>query len=170
MHKMTLVSTAIASLLAFHLPASAQTAQPSQTPVPMHKNMPHAMPHPPMHPRAMNRPPRADFPSPEALAKMTPPEPMTEEKIKQRFAMRKAKMTEMIERDRKSAKEYAEDFERYQQHRSEQLKEMMSRAEQRREQMLKRLDEQEQHALERFRQRQQAGKATATQGEPAKAQ
>ena len=101
------------------------------------------------------RPPKPTFPSAEQLSRMLPPEPVTEDAIKQRFADQRARLTEEIERDRKAAEEYAKDFARMQKFRAEQLAEMMGRAEKRREAMLQRLDEREQAVLERFRQRQQ---------------
>lgn len=92
-----------------------------------------------------------DFPTADELARMTPPDPMTEEKIKQRFAKRKSVMNKVLEKDRKAAEKYAQEFSRFQKHQSDSLAQLMARAEKRREQMLQRLDEQEQQVLENFR-------------------
>jgi uncharacterized membrane-anchored protein YhcB (DUF1043 family) len=75
---------------------------------------------------------------------------MTEAKIKERFAKRKAAMTEMMERDRKAAEKYAQDYARLQKHQADTLAEIMANAEKRREDMLKRIDDMEKKVLQRF--------------------
>lgn len=111
---------------------------------------------PPMQRMAPRKPSMYQFPSPQELARMAPPEPMTEKRIQERFAKQRAQMTEALDRDREAATRYAQDFSRYQKQQSDALAELMARAETRREAMLKRLDEREQQVLERFRQHQQA--------------
>ena len=96
-----------------------------------------------------------EFPTPEQLANMVPPEPMTEEKIKDRFSKRKAMLSASLERDRKSAEKYAQDFARYQKHQAETLASIMKKAEERRQQMLKNLEQQEKHALAKYAEFQQ---------------
>ena len=96
-----------------------------------------------------------DFPTPEQLSNMVPPEPMTAEKIKDRFAKRKAMLTESLERDRKSAEKYAQNFARYQKHQAETLASIMKKAEERRQQTLENLEQQEKHALAKYAEFQQ---------------
>lgn len=157
MNKSSLFTTSITAMLFACGSALAQAPHAS-------KNQ-QAMPYPPgpMSQRDMQRPPRFTppprpkresmpaFPSAEQLARMAPPEPMTEEKIKERFAQRRAAVSEAMDEDRKAAEQYAEDFERLQKYRADQLTRMMDKAEERRQAMLKRIDDMEQKALERFR-------------------
>ena len=83
---------------------------------------------------------------------MTPPEPMTEEKIRQRYAKIKENILKSNEQDRKEAEKYARDFAKYQKYQAEQLRKIMAQAEQQRSNMLTKIAQQEQRALERFRQ------------------
>ncbi len=120
------------------------------------------MRHPGFNPPAVpNRPAFSEFPTPDELARMTPPEPMTAEKIKKHFAKHKARIEETIARDRKQAEKYAKDFSRYQKHQADQLAKIMAKAEKQREAMLNRLGKREQRALENFQKRN-----TARQTEP----
>ena len=96
----------------------------------------------------------ANFPTPEELARMTPPEPMTEEKIRQRYAKIKENILKSNEQDRKEAEKYARDFAKYQKYQAEQLHNIMAQAEQHRSNMLTKIAQQEQRELERFRQQQ----------------
>lgn len=91
---------------------------------------------------------------------MTPPEAMTEEKIKQRFAQRRGRMEQTIAHDRKEAEKYARDFARYQKFQADKLAEIMARAEKQRETMLNRIDIQETQALEKFNQQKNAKTST----------
>ena len=146
MIKNTIKTSVIAAAFIIYLPAFAQMAPYSQQPGAI--KQPHMTPPPVEAPMKF-----ADFPSAEELARMTPPKPMTEEKIKQRFAQRKTMLNKVLEKDRKAAEKYAQEFSRYQKHQSDSLAQLMARAEKRREQMLQRLDEQEQRVLENFRKR-----------------
>jgi hypothetical protein len=101
------------------------------------------------------------FPSPGELARLVPPEPMTEARIQQQFAAQREQLLDMIERDRDAATRYAQDFAKYQKQQADALKDLMSRAEKRREAMLQHLDKREQQVLERFRQYQQAKQSAA---------
>ncbi len=101
------------------------------------------------------------FPSPGELARMVPPEPMTEQRIQQQFAAQREQLKDMIERDRDAATRYAQDFAKYQKQQADALKDLMARAEKRREAMLQHLDTREQQVLERFRQYQQARQAAS---------
>ena len=155
MHFKTLISAAVIMLMSH---AGSVQAMPPQSgyDMPEHKSM-HAAkkPHRNMPRPKYKRPTKPAFPSAEQLSRMLPPEPVTEEAIKKRFAEQRAHLTEELERDRKAAEEYAKDFARMQKYRAEQLAEMMARAEKRREAVVQRLNEREQAILERFRQRQQ---------------
>lgn len=165
--KKTIPTTIIAlTLLGFTGLASAQPPQPGypghpmmhgdNMPHPMMRgqNMPHPMPHPDLAPPRMPPMIAPGFPSPEELARMAPPEPMTEEKIKDRFAKQKVELQASLERDRKAAAKYASDFARLQKFQADRLAEIMAKAEERRESMLQRLEEQEKRALEQFREQQ----------------
>ena len=155
MHFKTMISATMIMLMGL---AGHVQAMPPQSGYTMPEKMSkHAgkMPYRSMPRPQYPRPPKPDFPSAEQLSRMLPPEPVTEDAIKQRFAEQRAHLTEELDRDRKAAEEYAKDFARMQKYRAEQLAEMMARAEQRREAMLQRLDEHEQAILQRFRQRQQ---------------
>ncbi len=167
----TLISTTTLALISFNLPLAAQQQIPSYPQHPqMHQSMMNGpMMHgqdmrPPMRPPEFKRPdmpPRftPDFPSPQELARMAPPEPMTEEKIKQRFAKQKEDLQANLDRDRKAAEKYAADFARFQKYQADRLTEIMARAEERRGQMLQRLEEQEKRVLLQFREQQAAEKA-----------
>ncbi len=96
-----------------------------------------------------------DFPTLEQLKRMVPPEPLTIEKIKQRFTEKREKLKKMIEQDRKRAEQYARDFDRYQKYQALQLAKIMAQAEQQRERMLDRLAEREQQVLKSFKQKDQ---------------
>lgn len=146
MIKNSIKTSVMAAAFLIYNPAFAQMAPYSQQPGAI--KQPHMMPPPAEAPMKF-----ADFPSAEELARMTPPKPMTEEKIKQRFAQRKTMLNKVLEKDRKAAEKYAQEFSRYQKHQSDSLAQLMARAEKRREQMLQRLDEQEQRVLENFRKR-----------------
>lgn len=165
MKKTTLFS---AALIATYSLTGTSFAQNPQA-MPDHKNMQHHM-NSPMHQQNMppaafkpsGAPPRpsfSEFPTPEELARMTPPEPMTEEKIKQHFAKRIARINETISLDRKRAEKYAKDFARFQKHQADQLAKIMAKAEKQRERLLSRINKQEQKALENFRKRNAAKKA-----------
>lgn len=169
MKKSTCIATAALALISFNQYASAQQPSPPtdayQHPMmpmdhPMMRDsgMPHPMrqpglQHPEMPPRFM-----PEFPSAQELARMAPPEPMTEEKIKQRFARQKADLQASIERDRKAAEKYASDFARLQKYQADRLAEMMARAEERREQMMQRLQQREDQVLQQFREQQAPAK------------
>ncbi len=156
MIKNTLQWATLSATLIFH---TTVFAQPPQSPMPFgnkHTWNEHMMHHgtdqsgyPPRN--YPNRPPLPRFPTIEELDRLSPPEPMTEEKIKERFAAQKARITESIERDREAAKKYAEDFARMQKHQADRLAELMDKAEKRRGEILTRIDEQEQRALIYFR-------------------
>ncbi len=113
-------------------------------------------------PPAPQRPDFSDFPTPEELARLAPPEPLTEAKIRQRFAEQREILQKAIEQDRKRAEKYARDFARYQKYQAQQLADIMAQAEKHRDQMLKRLDQREQQVLENFRQHKQPEAATKT--------
>ena len=172
MHNKTVKSfTFSATIIAiFSLPHSAFAQSPGQMPG-------HPMPYSSMHQQGGMMPsmPKGqemslpvmpgsqsfpDFPTPDQLANMIPPEPMTVEKIKSRFAKRKSLLSESMDRDRKSAEKYARDFAKYQKHQAETLAEIMSQAEKRRQQMLQQLELDEQHALSQFEQFQQHAENT----------
>ena len=160
MNKTTLYSVAFLAAYSFTSTSFAQSQQAMPKQMQQHMNMP-------MHQQNMNRPafnppemPQRpsfnEFPTPNELARMTPPEPMTEEKIKQRFAKRKAHIEETIASDHKRAEKYAQDFARFQKHQADQLAKIMARAEKQREAMLSRVNEREQQVLENFRKRKAA--------------
>lgn len=165
MIKLTLIPIAMSAVFTLTIPVYAQAPQ---NPGGMHQQqMPYQgnMPRPMM--QGWKRPNMANsggqnypgFPSPEQLARMTPPDSkMTEEKIRQHFAKRKEQMTESMERDRKDAENYARDFARMQKFQSDRLAKIMANAEKQREEMLKRLDAQEKHMLENFNKQQEASK------------
>ncbi len=166
MIKTSMLSAAITAAM---LTSSAGLAQAPQQPQPGAANAP--MGNPMMQP-GMNRQrftpptpparlPMPEFPTPEELSEMAPPEPLTEEKIKERFAKRKAKMTEILNRDRKAAEKYAQDYARLQKHQADSLADIMAKAEKRREAILQRIDQMEQKVLERFKQNQAAEKQEA---------
>ena len=144
------IAASAASLIMVSPLTSAQSPYPEGRPM---------TPPPMMMQKPMQRPPMPEFPSPQALARMAPPEPMTEEKIKQRFAKQLADLEERLERDRKAAEKYAKDFARLQKFRADRLAEIMADAEERRQGMVKRLKEQEQNILQRFREHQNGAKA-----------
>ncbi len=170
MNKKRFVPAALATLVGLSAPLHAQQG-PYGGQRPMPRMMDNGMPFPPpapakrqFAPPAMPEPPVAidnapptmsRFPTPEELQRMMPPEPLTEEQIRQRFEERKKFITEMMERDRKAAEKYAQDFARYQKYQSEQLAEIMKRAEAHRKAVLERLDRELEQALQRFRERQQ---------------
>jgi predicted acylesterase/phospholipase RssA len=165
MNKKRFVPAALAAMLGISAPLHAQQA-PYGGQRPMPRMMDNGMPYPPpapmkrqFTPPAMPEPPVAisdappmmpRFPTPEELQQMMPPEPLTEEQIRQRFEERKQFITEMMERDRKAAERYAQDFARYQKYQSEQLAEIMKRAEAHRKAVLERLDRELEQALKRF--------------------
>jgi len=136
--------------------AFAQTRpMPGNMPQGADKIMPGSLPKPLFTPPpAAKRPVIPDFPTPQELARITPPEPMTEAKIKQRFAEQREVLQTAIERDRKRAEKYARDFDRYQKYQAQQLARIMADAERQRESMLKHIDQREQRVLENFRQHQ----------------
>jgi len=149
--------------------SSAMPPQPGERFQPSHRSMmmPKPMQHPDVAPRPIKRQLFPGFPSPEELARMAPPEPMTEDKIKQRFAKRLADLNESLDRDRKQAEKYAKDFARLQKFQADRLAEIMAQAEKRREAMVERLKQREQQVLEQFRQQQQpaAEKAPAAKAD-----
>ena len=102
-------------------------------------------------PPVAQRPAFVDFPTPQELARMTPPDPLTEQTIKQHFTKMKERAEKINAQDRKQAEKYAHDFARYQKFQAEQLKKMMDRAEQQRARILARIEEREQRMLEHFR-------------------
>jgi len=155
MIKHSMKTTFISAVLVLFNPAQAQMAPHSQD----YESMkpPHFMP-----PQSPAPKPFTEFPTADELARMAPPEPMTEEKIKQRFAKEKAFLTKALDKDRQAAVKYAQDFSRYQKHQSDSLVKLMSRAEKRREQMLKRLEDREQQVLEHFRKRNSAPEKSST--------
>ena len=158
MTKTSLLLAALASGLIAGAPAQAQPPYPGADDMHARPDSRGAM-MPPRMPRMAppsRMPPAHQFPSPDELARMVPPEPLTEEQIRERFASQRAQLKEMIERDREAATRYAQDFAKYQKQQSDMLARMMSRAEKKREAMLKALDSSEQMVLERFRQYQQA--------------
>ena len=162
MNKTTLYSAAFLVAYSFSSTSFAQSPQamPMQGSMPQHMNMP--MHQQNMKPPAFNSQKAAqrlsfsEFPTPDELSRMTPPEPMTEEKIKQRFEKRKARIAETIAHDRKQAEKYAKDFARFQKHQSDQLAKIMARAEKNREALLTRINKREQQVLENFRKREAA--------------
>ncbi len=127
---------------------------PAQSMLPKHADFP---------PPAPRRPDFSGFPTPEELARLAPPEPLTEAKIRQRFAEQREILQKAIEQDRKRAQKYARDFARYQKYQAQQLADIMAQAEQHRQQMLKRLDQREQRVLQNFRQHKQPAAVTKTQ-------
>ena len=110
-----------------------------------------------MRPPRPPAPPR--FPSPRELARMVPPEPISEEVIRERFAKRREQLVEMLTEDRQAAERYAQDFARYQKQQADSLSKIMARAEERRKAILKHLEEREAQVLERFRQNRQNQKS-----------
>jgi hypothetical protein len=160
MQKTLLIPAAFVAIAALGSSAIAQPIypdNPDMRPMPP-KMMKHPMPYPRFAPPRMERPPMPEFPSAEQLARMAPPEPITVEQIKERFAKRRAAMEKSMDRDRKAAEKYAKDFARLQKYRADRLAEIMAQAEQRRQEVLKRLDEQEQAVLQRFQDDQQGNK------------
>ena len=159
MNKSTLYSAAFWAAYSFTSTSFAQNSQamPVQNQMQQHMNMPmhqQNMQRPAFKaPTAPQRPSFSEFPTPEELSRMTPPEPMTAEKIKQRFAKRKARIAETIAHDRKQAERYAKDFARFQKHQADQLAKIMARAEKNREALLTRINKREQQVLENFRKR-----------------
>ena len=152
MIKTTLYTTALLAAYSLTISAFAQNTQNMHEQMQQHHNM--AMQAPAFKPpKAPQRPMFTEFPTPDELSRMTPPEPMTEEKIKARFAKRKAHVEEIVAQDRKHAEKYAKDFARFQKHQADQLAKIMSRAEKQRAAMLGRIDKREQRVLENFRQR-----------------
>lgn len=137
MLKYTLISAAISAIFIMN---SSALAQDPPFPLKQGNTQPGQAPYP-------------NFPTPEQLANMAPAEPMTEEKIKARFTQRKAHMTAALERDRKSAEQYARNFARMQKHQADKLADIMANAEKRREKILKSINEQQQRVLENFRNR-----------------
>lgn len=110
-----------------------------------------------MEPAFLQTPlPFTHFPTPDELARLAPsePEPLTEQKIKQQFAQRKAKLSEALDKDRQAADQYAKDFARYQKHQANSLIQLMAKAEKQRVKVLEDLDAQEQRVLQQFQQRQ----------------
>lgn len=162
MIKTSMLSATISAVLFLSSTASAQAPQMPKQDYYSAPSMGGPMKHHGMKPPRFTPPPpppkmkMPNFPSAAELARMAPPEPMTEEKIKARFAKRKAALNEVMDRDRKAAEKYAQDFARLQKYQADRLAEIMSKAEKQREARLKRLDEQEQKMLERFRQSQSA--------------
>lgn len=161
------ISIVVAALCAGSLAsgAFAQTRpMPENTLQGSDKIMPGSMPKPLFTPPpAFERPAFPDFPTPQELARMAPPEPMSEAKIKQRFAEQRELLQKAIEQDRKRAEKYARDFDRYQKYQAKQLARIMADAERQRELMLKHLDQREQRVLENFRQQQQDDNQAAGQ-------
>ncbi|MBT3203608.1 MAG: hypothetical protein HOM14_01730 [Gammaproteobacteria bacterium] len=157
MIKTTLYTTALLAAYSLTITAFAQNNQNMHEQMQQHHNM--SMQHqgiqaPAFKPAPMpKRPPFTEFPTPDELARMTPPEPMTEDKIKARFAKRKAQVEKTVAHDRKHAEKYAKDFARFQKHQADQLAKIMARAEKQREAMLNRIDKREQRVLENFRKR-----------------
>ncbi len=160
MIKSSILSAAIASALLVSGSIQAQSGQNTAAqegkPLPQ-QAMQHPYFAPPMPPKRI---PMPKFPTAQELEKMAPPEPLTEEKIKERFAKRKARINETLERDRKAAEKYAQDYARLQKHQADSLAELMARAEKRREAILKRIDEMEQRVLQRFQEK-NAAKSSA---------
>ncbi len=172
MIKQSFAAAAVAAVAGLSAPALAQQAPygPAGQPVMPQQGMGNAMPWPqqaPMQgqfiPPMMVQPPAAignappmmaRFPTPQELQQLTPPEPLTEEQIRKRFEQRKKYIREMMERDRKAAEKYAQDFARYQKYQAEQLAEMMKRAEEHRKAVLERIDREMEQALKQFQQRQ----------------
>ena len=118
------------------------------------------MPYPAMDvPPYIPPPPGAftDFPTAAELSRMVPREPITEDRIKKRFADRKEKLKKLLDQDRKAAVKYAQDFSKYQKQQADNLVKLMAKAEQRRTAIFKRLEAQEKRVLEQFRQQQQGG-------------
>lgn len=148
-----------------HMPPPGNMPPP---PMPMNMPMDGPMHHPDMQRPRFNPPPRPQRPQPpelpswDELARIAPPAPMTADKIKEMFAKRREKMSEMLEMDRNAAQKYAEDFARLQKYEADYLDKIMERAEKRRQQMLERLDTSEKVALERFEERQKAEKGPET--------
>jgi len=159
MNKIPLYTTAI--LATFSLTGSAFAQSQQQMPVgAQHNKMPmNSM----MQNKMMNRPafvytpPTSEqplfnqFPTPEELARITPPAPMTEEKISKHFSRLKSRMEKTVAQDRKAAEKYAKDFARFQKHQADQLAKIMANAEKQREAMIKRVAEREKLVLEKFR-------------------
>jgi hypothetical protein len=146
--KPTLTAIALVSLIA------CQAAVAQSMPANGAKPGPGGMPAPGMQQPMRPMPPRPTLPplpTAQELQRMLPPEPPTEEAIKQRFAQQRARLGETLERDRKAAEQYAKDFDRMQKYQAGRLADLMARAEKRREAVMQRLDEHEQSMLERFR-------------------
>ena len=170
MIKSSLLTAAVTAALFTTGSALAQAPQGQQmAPPPMGGPMEREMQRPrftpPPPPQKL---PMPEFPTPDELAEMAPPEPMTEEKIKERFTKRKAKIEEAMDRDRKAAEKYAKDYARLQQHQADSLADIMARAEKRRQAILKRIDDMEQMVLERFHKKKAAAAAAKTAPAPAK--
>lgn len=170
MKKTTLYSAALVAAFSFTNTTFAQNTQTMPMHGQIHKQMQQqiqqqmqqqmqqqqAMKHPAFKaPVAQQRPVFDEFPTPEELARMTPPEPVTEDKIRQRFAKQKARVEKIIAQDRKRAEKYAKDFARFQKHQADQLAKIMAKAEQQREIMFNNISKREQQVLETFRQRKQ---------------
>lgn len=118
-----------------------------------------------MDPAFMQTPlPFTHFPTPDELARLAPaePEPLTEQKIKQQFAQRKAQLSKALDKDRQAAEQYAKDFARYQKHQASNLVQLMAKAEKQRVKILEDLDAQEQRVLQQFQQRQTEAEINST--------
>lgn len=152
----TLASLAVLITVTLNQPVMAQSSNPQGDPATPERTQ--AMPPQGHYPAP---PP---LPSPRELARMVPPQPMTEDTIKAHFAKQREHIIAANERARKAAQKYAEDFARYQKMQSDRLVDLMARAEKRREDVLKRLQHSEQRALDSFRARQ---KDMNTQDKPA---
>ncbi len=149
MNQTNLVTITLLAILSFTTPSFAQNNNPE----PMHNFHQMHQQHPPMP-----RPKFIEFPTSEELSMMTPPEPITEEMIKKRFAKQKARVEKAVAFDRKQAEKYAKDFARYQKYQADQLAKIMAKAEKQRQKMIDRVDEQEKRALENFKKRTESRK------------
>ncbi len=91
-----------------------------------------------------------NFPTPQELEQMTPPEPMTIEKIKQQFSLHRKNLLKAIEEDKKAADKYARDFARYQEHQAKLLKTILDNASKQRLLAIQRLNQREEQAMAHF--------------------
>ena len=167
MTRQYLIPTTLVTGLLFSISVSATDPDYPRIPrAKMPDYMPmYDMPYPDRGMQRFEPPPFAafsDFPTVEELSRMVPSEPLTEDRIKKRFADRKAKLKKLLDQDRQAAVKYAQDFSKYQKQQSDNLVKLMARAEKRRTAILKNLEAQEQRILEQFRKQQGVTEPTAS--------
>jgi len=140
----------ILSIFSISLPVIAQTIQSTQS----NKGFTHNNNHVSTSETVFNAS-FPNFPTPQELEQMTPPEPMTAEKITQQFSLHRKNLHKAIEEDKKAADKYARDFARYQQHQAKLLKTILDNASKQRLLAIQRLNQREEQAMAHFIKNQQ---------------